>query len=179
MNSYLIENFETLKNDEDYIKLLYKCYKNLYNNTPTDKYPEYDNENNIHYYSKIILKQWLEKIYGLQYYIEFEYPITKNSVKKNIVKKYGINPSRSDIHLLLNEVLVSRVDVVVFNKSDDIPVAYYEVVNTSACKPEKIEKMKNLNVKDLYEIDCKFIINFKKNRLPPKEKLEANMKKLL
>lgn len=178
MNSYLIENFETKKNDEDYIKLLMKCYKNLYDKTSMDKYPEYDNENNIHYYSKEILKGWLEQMYPNDCYIQLEYPITKSSVKKDIIKKYGLNPTRSDIHLLLNEVLVSRVDVVVFN-SDEIPIAYYECVNTSKCKPDKIERMKNLNVKDLYEIDCQFIINFKKKRLPPKEKLEPQLKKLL
>lgn len=178
MNSYLLDDFETKKNDEEYIKLLYKCYKNAYNNLPIDKYPEYDNENNIHYYSKEILKGWLKKMYPNDCYVQLEYPITKSSVKKDIIKKYGLNPTRSDIHLLLNEVLASRVDVVVFN-SDNVPIAYYECVNTSACKPDKIEKMKNLNVKDLYEIDCSFIINFKKNRLPPKEKLDAQLKKLL
>ena len=178
MNSYLTEDFETKKNDEEYIKLLYKCYKNAYNNLPKDKYPEYDNENYIHYYSKKILKDWLEQIYPNDCYIQEEYLITKSSVKKDIIKKYGLNPTRSDIHLLLNEVLVSRVDVVVFN-SDNIPIAYYEVFNTSKVKPDKIEKMKNLNVKDLYEIEANYIINCKKNRLPPKEKLEANMKKLL
>lgn len=178
MNSYLTENFETKKNDEDYVRLLYKCYKNLYDKTPIDKCMEYDNENNIHYYSKEILKGWLKQIYPNDCYIQLEYPITKSSVKKDIIKKYGLNPTMSDVYYLLNEVLVSRVDVVVFN-SDNVPIAYYEVVNTSACKPEKIEKMKNLNVKDLYEIDCKFIINFRKNRLPTKEKLDQNMKKLI
>ena len=178
MNSYLTEDFETKKNDEDYVKLLYKCYKNLYDKTPTDKCMEYDNENNIHYYSKEILKGWLKKMYPNDCYIQLEYPITKSSVKKDIIKKYGLNPTMSDVYYLLNEVMISRVDVVVFN-SDNVPIAYYEVVNTSACKPEKIEKMKNLNVKDLYEIEANYIINCKKNRLPPKEKLEANLKKLL
>jgi len=178
MNSYLLDDFETKKNDEDYIKLLYKCYKNAYNNLPIDKYPEYDNENYIHFFSKQILKEWLEKIYPNDCYVQLEYPITKTSVKKDIFKKYGINPTRSDIHLLLNEVLVSRVDVVVFN-SDNVPIAYYEVFNTSKVKPDKIEKMKNLNVKDLYEIECNYIINCKKNRKPDREKLEQNMKKLL
>ena len=172
MNNYLLDNFDKLKNDETYIKRLFTSYKNIYSYCENKNLinNEYDNENYIHHYSKEILKEWLKKLYPLNR-SEIEYPITKKSIKKNIVKELGFNPTMSDCYLLLNQHLVSRCDLVLFE--GDIPIKYFEIYNTNKISDKKLKNLKDLGIKNVYEIDAKYIINCKKNRIP--EDLEKHL----
>ena len=181
MNTFICENFNTLKTNEEFVNLLFKCYKNSFKQVPIQSHhKEGGKELYVHHYGKIILKEWLEKIYGNNFYIEIEYPITAESCKKNITKKlFGINPSRLEINVLLGSYMISRVDIGVFKKSDDSLVAVYEVAHTSKCNEKKINALKKLGIKTLYEIDAEYMIKYQVNHCPSLPQLEEVMDKLI
>ena len=168
-----------LNNKSKYNPLLFEAFINLYKRckyNPRILPKTYNNEHTIHYYSKYQMKEWLQKKFP-DMYGEIEYPIYKGSEKKNIVKELGFNPTCSDIMVLMNKNYLARVDLVMFDKETDIPTMFIEVVNTSACTEEKIERMNNLGITNLYEIDCNYIMKKKKDYVPTD--LDENMKSIL
>ena len=168
-----------LNNKSKYDPMLFEAFVNLYKRckyNPRILPKTYNNEHCSHYYSKYQMKDWLEKKYPDMYGI-IEYPIFKGSEKKNIVKELGFNPTCSDIMVLLNKNYLARVDLVLFDKETDEPTMFIEVVNTSACTAEKIERMNSLGITNLFEIDCNYIMKKKKDYIP--EDLMDNMKTIL
>tara|TARA_R110001606_G_C14891664_1_gene592763 strand:- start:100 stop:468 length:369 start_codon:yes stop_codon:yes gene_type:complete len=122
------------------------------------------------------MKEWLEKKHPDMYGV-IEYPIYKGSEKKNIVKELGFNPSCADITVLMGKNYLARVDLVMFDKETDEATLFIEVVNTSACSAEKIERMNSLNITNLFEIDCNYVMKKKKDYVPTD--LMDNMKTIL
>jgi len=168
-----------LNNKTKYDPILYDAFINLYKRckyNPRILPKTYNNEHCSHFYSKYQMKEWLEKKYPDLYGV-IEYPIYKGSEKTNIVKKLGFNPSCSDIMVLMGKNYLARVDLVMFSRETDEPAMYIEVVNTSACTAEKIERMNSLGITNLFEIDCEYIMRNKKDYIP--KDLEDNFKTIL
>ena len=110
-------------------------------------------------------------------YGEIEVPIFTGAIKTNIVKKLGFNPSNSDVSVLLGKNLIARCDLVMYDRETDEPVLWVEIVNTSPCTMEKIEKLNNLGITGLYEISVDYIMKNKKINCP--KDLMENMKVIL
>ena len=64
-----------------------------------------------------------------------------------------------------------------YDRETDEPVLWVEIVNTSACTVDKIEKLNSLGITGLYEISVEYIMKNKKINCP--KNLEENMKAIL
>ena len=177
MEDYILKNYTDKKDDNEYQELLFTAFKNLYNKcryNPSILYREYSNEHCMHYYGKHIMKNILEKQNNNNYCV-LEYPLYRDSLIINIVKKLGFNPTNNDVSTLLGKNLIGRCDVVLFN-SDDIPIEYYEIYNTSHCSKKKLDGMKLLNMKNVYEIDAGYLMKTKPDTIP--KDISFNLTKL-
>jgi len=168
-----------LNNKSKYDPMLFEAFMNLYKRckyNPRILSKTFTNEHCSHYYGKYAVKDWLEykhpDLYG-----EIEVPIFTGAIKTNIVKKLGFNPSNSDVSVLLGKNLIARCDLVMYDRETDEPVLWVEIVNTSACTVDKIEKLNSLGISGLYEISVDYIMKNKKINCP--KDLEQNMKAIL
>ena len=134
-----------------------------------------------HYYAKEVLKSWLssdilnynknefifnfsENIYNNNC-IELEYPIYKNDSMNSI--KYNWNMLLGDGKTPLNPTYeelkkqriypVAIVDLVILDNNK--PKYYIEVFHKHKTTNEKIQKLKDLGITELYEIEADYILN--------------------
>lgn len=138
-------------------------------------------ESYLHYYSKNVLKNWFkgdplsetknifnnftykENKYN-NYNILFEYAIVKNNEYDSINYSWtdllgdgvsSYNPTYEQLRKL-NINVISVVDMVVMDK--DKPKYYFEVKNTNPVSSIKLNKLKRLGMKNLYQIDASWIM---------------------
>jgi len=138
-------------------------------------------ESYLHYYSKNVLKSWFEGdalnetkyIFNEFSYKEneynddnilFEYCIVKDSNYDSINYSWTdllgdgietINPTYEQLKKL-NVNVISVVDMVVMDNNK--PKYFFEVKNTNPVSSTKLERLKRLNMKNLYEIDANYIM---------------------
>jgi len=138
-------------------------------------------ESYLHYYSKNVLKSWFkgdplketkyifnEFDYKENEYnddnIVFEYCIVKNNEFDSINYSWSemlgdgiesINPSYEELKKK-NINVISVIDMVILNNNK--PKYFFEVKNTNPVSDTKLERLKKLNMKNLYEIDANYIM---------------------
>ena len=138
-------------------------------------------ESYLHYYSKNVLKSWFKgdplnetkHIFNEFTYCEnlynndnilFEYCIVKNNEYNSIDYSWSdligngidtINPTYEELRKKDISV-ISVVDMVVMDNNK--PKYFFEVKNTNPVSSVKLERLKKLNMKNLYEIDANYIM---------------------